>query len=150
MPSSSSLDISYTTGKIYTGLMNTTGSYGKYGVYYNYYAATAGTISGDNNQSEATQDICPKGWKMPSQDQFNNLASAYNNESAKIIEALRAPFAGYYVEGQSSDNGYIDSFWSTTTRLYNDRYTFGIWNDGFNTSSSDVRGRGHTMRCVLK
>ena len=35
------------------------------GLHYNYAAATAGTIMGDSNTTEATQDICPAGWRLP-------------------------------------------------------------------------------------
>lgn len=57
-----------------------------YAVYYNYFAATAGTISGTSNSTDAVYDICPKGWRIPSHSEQEKLLSTYNisNDSTGV------------------------------------------------------------------
>ena len=44
-----------------------------YGVWYNYSAATAMSISGEDNQGISVHDICPKGWNLPAKDDFSEI-----------------------------------------------------------------------------
>ena len=46
-----------------------------YGAWYNYQAATAGTITGDSNTNAQVYDICPKGWKIPTESQYSSITS---------------------------------------------------------------------------
>ena len=39
-----------------------------YGAHYNYCAASAGTVCSQTKQ-DATSDICPKGWRLPTQNE---------------------------------------------------------------------------------
>ena len=50
---------SYTTASVYCPGSTTTGC------WYNFYATSAGTISGNDNPTNSTYDICPRGWRLP-------------------------------------------------------------------------------------
>lgn len=103
---------SYTTAGIYANDKNSTttnfgsGS-GKIGVYYNYCAASAGTICVSSNSSNASQDICPKNWRLPtggSSGEYNTLYSKYGSSqvgtnSASASYNIAAVLAGFAHDG---------------------------------------------------
>ena len=104
---------SYSRPMIYTGKKGTTvtnGYTGTVGIYYNYCAASAGTYcygngthsdpdSGVTRISQLTDDICPKGWHMPTYEygsraaDLNGMTASYSNR-ANIINAFHAAFTG--------------------------------------------------------
>ena len=44
-----------------------------YGGYYNYCGASAGTVCADSEEN-ALQDICPKNWRLPNDEEMNSVA----------------------------------------------------------------------------
>jgi len=78
---------------------NTTTGYGqgssKIGVYYNYCAASAGTYCYAQNAGtgNASYDICPKGWRLPtggSGGEYNTLHNYYNTtQTATEVNSLQ-------------------------------------------------------------
>lgn len=129
------------------------------GVYYNYYVATAGTISGVYNSNEATSSICPKGWKMPSNQEFQNMFSATGavandiwNMSIVQGDPLNYGRGGYWeLSGPTPTDVEVGGVWHTTTP-YDDNYRKDI-----TTSQSTVyqnfagdRRRGYLLRCVTQ
>ena len=59
-----------------------TTSQASYGMLYNYCAITAGTICTASNTTNASYDICPAGWRLPtgtSTGEFQALSAAYSN-----------------------------------------------------------------------
>lgn len=148
-----------TTGKfmLLTGTDST--SLNAYGALYNYYAASAGTISGSTNSSDASYDICPAGWRLPtggSTGEFTQL----KNAKYDTPELLRAPitnggaafaFAGRFYSSSAEELGTGGYYWSSTyggndTYMYYFRLgsTYGyISNDGQRTS-------GRSIRCIVK
>lgn len=113
------------------------------GVWYNYVAATAGTITGSsNNFTEATQDICPKGWRLPSHAENQGVVSAIGT-STSIFNPVTG---GYYYSNSIRDSGHA-RWWSSTAGAGTNRY-YLRW-DGSNLGTfGDGRNRGFYVRCV--
>ena len=117
------------------------------GVWYNYYAATAGTIFGSSNTTEATYDICPKGWKLPSFAQVDALRAASQRYGATIRSAFYIVAGGYYtINGvNSSTYGY---WWSSTAyNALNRRVMYFSPPDNLNQNYFN-RDNGMSIRCV--
>lgn len=124
------------------------GSNDEQGYYYNYCAATAGEVCA-NIIADATQSICPAGWRLPNYEEHQSLAD-YVKEYDPNLE-----YTGYYEnnEIESSDNssGQGRTYWwsSISTgssglarmlQLY--QYKFSYVSKRFYT--------GNKIRCIKK
>ncbi len=133
----------------------------QYGALYNYYAATAGTITGDSNSTNATYDICPAGWRLPTGGTNSDLSRL--NLYYTTYSSLRAPYtsggaamaqAGWVGGGSSTTNGWLSwsgTLWSST--VYNSSYRYGFYVDykpSVQPTAAVIRNGGHSIRCVLK
>lgn len=128
------------------------------GVWYNYYATTAGTISTDNNITDATEDICPSGWHLPSGPNtiegtdinklVGNTTSGWQNPTSGLT-AFGAVAGGYYFNGLVNDAEY-GRWWSATTRASITRFNLRYDNDNgqFNGDGNNNRSSGNVVRCV--
>ena len=110
-----------------------------YGVWYNYVAASAGTITTDNNSTNATSDICPSGWRLPTNSEFSGITSSSS--------AFSPVYGGYYDSGTlslASDEG---DWWSSTAADATRRYVLYYYDGGLDTG---INGRyyGVYVRCV--
>ena len=115
------------------------------GVWYNYFAATAGTISGDSNENEATSDICPKNWHLPSYDTEHSPGSI-----GSVIgqTAAFSPSTGGYYGGGSLDgtsNGY---WWSSAAGDATGRRFIGFGGSNLYSGSGLRRYSGYFIRCT--
>ncbi|MBR3386193.1 hypothetical protein IKG68_01305, partial [Candidatus Saccharibacteria bacterium] len=128
------------------------------GAWYNYAAASAGTITTDNNQTVASSSICPAGWHLPT-GPFNTSGTdgytIFQNTSYgtwlaanATLTAFNAFPGGYYDNG--SFNGPEHGYWWSAT-AYN---ATGRYNLGYNSSNtqflsgSSRRHSGFFVRCV--
>ena len=141
----------------------TTTSYGegsgKIGVYYNYCAASAGNYCFGNGTStgspsgNATEDICPKGWRMPtsgSSGEYRALYTAYSSDATSFLNALSTPLSGNFSGGSAHDQDAYGYFWSSTR--YNSNAS-GMYQLLFNSSSvypsnAVSRVMGLSVRCL--
>ena len=128
-----------------------------YGTFYNYYAASAGTISGTSNSNNASYDICPAGWRLPtggSSGEFQALYAEYNSNALMraSIENSGAAFAlaGYFYNAAPAGQGSDGLYWSSTR--YNDTNMYGLrlGTSNVTPASSSRRYNGYAIRCVLK
>ena len=129
-----------------------------YGTLYNYYAASAGTISGSSNSNNASYDICPAGWRLPtggSSGEFQTLYSYYNSAALMraSIENSGASFAlaGLFGTAAPAYQGSRGYYWSSTRS--NDSYMCNLYLNTSNVnpaSGSLYRNYGLAIRCVLK
>lgn len=126
-----------------------------YGIHYNYYAATAGTISGSSN--EATQDICPKGWKLPSQTEAQALLDAYgvtdSNAGSTIMQSTPLNFVYSRIisyDSTSLGTGVSGAWWTSTAEDSTSRYRIYITNTNAYVTKSQNRRMGLSVRCVAK
>ncbi len=115
-------------------------------VWYNYAATSAGTITGDPNTTNATQDICPKGWKLPPFS--GGTGSIYSIASSLYKDAFSPVYGGYYVGGSLRNASTYGYWWSATTFTNTNRYLLGYYSGSLNTSSSNNRYVGLYVRCV--
>ncbi len=121
------------------------------GVWYNYASASAKSITGSNNTTVATEDICPANWSLPSCDTDDTVGSINSLSSTSATSVLKfSPVTGgYYSNGLLNDTGY-GYWWSTTSYLELDR--FGLRSNGSNLSVyggyNVFRYYGFYIRCV--
>jgi len=112
--------------------------------YYSYAAATAGTNPSSGN---ATSDICPKGWRLPTQAEYNTLASTYTTGATLTAAPFNGVYAGYYSRGSFVYGGSSGIYWSSTA--YNASRAYNLY---FDSSYADVnvgnKYLGLSIRCV--
>ena len=130
------------------------------GTYYNYVAATAGTIKGVQNNTDATQDVCPAGWKIPTKSEA--VGSVFNN-STTYVSAFNATagVGGGYVGGALSGTG-RDVWWTSNKYTqqsssvdYNflrNILTYNYLDAGTLQAEGGWHGRsaGYHLRCIKK
>ena len=132
---------------------------GKIGVYYNYCAASAGSYCYGNGTSQgtssgnATEDLCPAGWRMPSGDlagEYQALYTAYNSDAGIFKNALSTLLSGRFYDGSVNHQGFIGEFWSST-RISN-YYMYGLYVTSSRVEPTDniSRDYGRSMRCLLQ
>ena len=128
-----------------------------YGTLYNYYAASAGTISGSSNSNNASYDICPAGWRLPtggSSGEFQALYAKYNSNALMraSIENSGAAFAiaGYFYSAAPASQGSDGGYWSSTRRDDTSMYDLRLNTSNVNPADYSSRRRGYAIRCVLK
>lgn len=130
------------------------------GAYYSFVAATAGT--GTGSSGNASGNICPKGWRLPTggaSGEFAALAKAYggtgSNSDADIkygssfSNAYKAALVGYYDGGSRGSFGSVGYWWSST--LGSSTYGYGLtMNTGYGYPLNYYGKRlGFPVRCVF-
>ena len=149
-----------------TDATSTAGGY-KIGGYYNYCAASAGSYCYGNGTSagtssgNATESICPAGWRMPGGSSTVNLTATpptgeyqnlYNNSSyntyANYRSALHLPLSGYFRNGSPSNQGSSGDWWSSTR--YANYYMYLLYANTSTISPALYGDRygGYSLRCV--
>ena len=114
------------------------------GNYYQWSAATAGYTG----TSQSTKSICPKGWTLPSQSQFQQLInsglSGPNFMSAPyyLLRGGRLGISSLYGAGSY---GY---YWSSTPSGSGHAYTLYFLSGGVLANNGEARYRGLPVRCV--
>ena len=124
--------------------LNNNGGYNatQVGQWYNYYGATAGTISGSSNSTEASQDICPKNWHLPtggSSSQQSGITS-YKN----VFSTVRG---GDYYNGSLYNASSRGLWWSSTAYGTTKRYVLRFNGSNLDTYN-DNRYSGLYVRCI--
>ena len=133
-----------------------TGS-GKVGVYYNYCAASAGSYCYGNGASagtssgDATEDLCPYGWRMPTMDEYEDLYTAYSSNATNFRNALSTPLSGdsSYSGQDSNQIGTMGLFWSRTRFANNIMGIMDVTASSVTTNADGMRSEGLSMRCLL-
>ena len=166
----------FSDGEVYASLFHDPYSDSSYGAMYNYYAASAGTIRGTSNWSNAVYDICPAGWRLPTLEEFRTLYANYMDSDSsanggrqlhKSIVTGGAAFARRCANTEFHDQGHclspsgeiggVGAYWSSTAlNIINE--TSGMVMGTLFMGNSDDRvefshhGRGYlqVLRCTLK
>ena len=130
---------SLTSGDSYTVARSAINSNTSYGGYYNYCAASAGTVCSSSSAQDADQDICPKGWSLPTYDGMNGITS-YSSAFSPVL-------SGVYYSGSLYGTGFEGNWWSATA--YSSISQYRLF---YNGSSLDTNGSGknygYSVRCV--
>ncbi|MBP5512287.1 fibrobacter succinogenes major paralogous domain-containing protein [Candidatus Saccharibacteria bacterium] len=134
-----------------------------YGVYYNYVATSAGTITTMNNGNTLSESICPKGWTIPSHDDWLALFNVYSitNDLAGSTILRATPINMVYSGLYSNDTdegglgvlsqGEAGLYWSTQTS-----YTLGRRESTYISDTSATiyhalyRYNGVAIRCIRR
>ena len=130
-----------------------------YGTLYNYCAASAGTIcSAENsNNNDATSDICPAGWRLPTESTTDEFQVLYNltdyNTATKMRTSIAnggAAFAlaGYFARSTPASQGSSGYYWSSTRCHGSYMYTLGLNTSSVSTASYGLRYGGYAVRCI--
>ena len=155
----------------------TTTSYGagsgKIGVYYNYCAASAGSYCYGNGTSagtssgNATEDLCPAGWRMPGggstinltanppTGEFKNLYNYYNTtqtatDTNSLQYNLSLPLSGYFSSGSAYSQGSYGRWWSSTRNNNSYMYYLNVNASSVNPAYYGSREYGYSLRCIAQ
>ncbi|MBQ9029685.1 InlB B-repeat-containing protein [Candidatus Saccharibacteria bacterium] len=142
-----------------------------YGGYYNFTAATAGTGNGYNQgTTSGTYSICPKGWTLPTKDNFVSLDKAFgysgenrtggtaqwNASYANTNYSAGYPgmaLAGrYYSDYPNLYSGQSAAYWSSTTASTTHAYylDFGTGSTYLYPQNQVSKFLGASVRCIVK
>ena len=166
LPASTSSNFySYTEKRINSSYNNTVppisfgpGS-GKIGTYYNYCAASAGTYcyAANAGTGDASYDVCPKGWRMPtgsSQGEVDNLYSSYLSIQEVVQKALSITYSDGYSSTGTTPIANMTTFHYLTSTFYNKNIMYVLEGNtaSIPVSTAGARDRqvGLNIRCVLK
>ncbi len=147
LPTSSTSGFSSdSTAYVYNSNSTTCGNQPCYS-YYSYVAATAGTNPSSGN---ATSDICPKGWRLPTQAEYNTLIGTYATGAALAASPFYGIYASYYYNNRfySAGRGW---YWSSTA--YNTSNAYYLNFDSLVSADNTYYGYkrfGYPIRCVAK
>ena len=128
-------DNSYTRGEIHDS-GNTTKGY-----WYNYCAASAGTNCSSSNSSNTTYDICPKGWRLPTYNEFSGITGT------SYISAFSPVTGGYYNNGSLYDISTYGFWWSSAAYYGSNQYGLYYRNGSLGTGNSN-KYNGFYVRCI--
>ncbi|MBQ9020222.1 hypothetical protein IJ096_02785 [Candidatus Saccharibacteria bacterium] len=148
----------------------------KYGNLYNWYAATATTGTASLTDTDASDSVCPKGWKLPtSQANASASSSAPDKSYGKLLYSTigfssayasgstggpyvqkmqQAPlwfsFPGYYLS-RLGTQGTLGIYWSRkASTSSNGALDLDFNKDGsLNPQGSSVKNGGFSVRCVF-
>ena len=150
---------SYTSAELVpvTGTDSTSNT--PYGTLYNYCATSAGTIcsASNANNDDATNDLCPAVWRLPTGNTTGEFQALYNLTDYNTNAKMRAPIAsggaafalaGAFSSSTPANQGSGGYYWSSTR--YNNSAMYSPY---LNTSSVDLvgykfRGSGAATRCI--
>ena len=116
----------------------------EYGGYYNYCAASAGSVC-EQTKMDATQSICPKGWKLPtggSDSQQSGIAGT------SYVDAFSPVYSGYYRDGSLYSPGSSGYWWSATAHNSFNQYYLYYNGSSLDTSGDYNRNNGYSVRCI--
>lgn len=139
----------------------------KYGRLYTWSTAmdsaalfsTSGKDCGYDRTCSATypvRGICPKGWHLPTSDEFDTLKVAIGGRS-KVGTNLKAT-SGWKNDGNGTDaygfsalpvgEGSSAFFWSATERSEKDVFQMGLTSDDREVAINEVKSASLSVRCV--
>ena len=148
-----------------------TGISGRIGMYYNYCAISAGSYCYGNGTSDTgsptsdpdpnslqdiKEDICPKGWRLPTGggngeylSLYNQYASASPNQETAFQSAFHIILSGSFISGHSSSQGGVNKL--PTSTWASDSNVVLLWSDNRYDSMNyaENRSNGHSVRCIF-
>ena len=130
---------SLTSGNSYTDARSLISGNTSYGGYYNYCAASAGTVCNDTTEQDATQDICPKGWRLPTYNEQSGITS--------YTSAFSPVYSGRYLDGSLYNTGSLGYWWSATAGSSSSQYILNR-NSGSWSTYDILKYNGFSVRCI--
>ena len=111
----------------------------EYGGYYNFCAASAGTVCSDTAVQNATQDICPKGWRLPTNSEQSGITG--------YVSAFSPVYSGRYYNGSLLNTGSVGDWWSATAFSSTYQYNLYYYSGSLYTNYGD-KSYGFSVRCI--
>ena len=124
----------------YTDPQVTINSNTSYGGYYNFCAASAGTNCQTSSTVNTTYDICPKGWRLPTNSEMSGIAS-YSSAFSPVL-------SGYYYNGTLSGTGSYGYWWSATAYSSYIQYSLVYTGSSLDTNYGYYKNFGFSVRCI--
>lgn len=149
------------------GVSNTGDPWQKFGNLYNWTAATLGSgTKATANGQNATDSICPRGWKLPGSTgdgSFSNLFGTYglptgladgvgpkSNQLANFpLNFLRTGYY-YYSDGKVASRTANGHWWSATAASTIHATQLRIYDWNLNSHENAYRGYGYALRCIAR
>ncbi len=149
LPASSTSGFSSsTTAYVYNSNSTTCGNNSPCYSYYSWRAATAGYNS-TSSSTPVNYDICPSGWRLPTQAELTTLKNSYSTGAALTGSPFLGVYAGIYYNSQFYDGGSYGYYWSSTAG--NSYYAYRLY---FDSSDAGVgvnyKVGGYSVRCVAQ
>ena len=123
---------------------------------YSYYSWNA-AIAGDNPSSGvASNDICSKGWRLPTKTDDDALIGFYNTNTSMVAPPFSGVYAGYYYNSNTLlYGGSYGSYWSSTAMDSAGAYDMHFYNEDISGVSRVgtawySKRNGASVRCVKK
>ncbi len=133
----------------------TTAGHEQFGGYYSWHTATAGTGTAALTSGDATNSICSKGWRLPTNDEYTALINAYGGRvaaTAKVLLAEPIPhftLGGLMIGNGLSSPGVWGMYWTSTAMNANVAYTFEVGASSIEPSQGDdYKRQGYNIRCI--
>ena len=134
------------------------------GIYYNFCAATVGTycynlnsgVNLPNTDIDATSDLCPVNWRLPTSNEFSNIQQLHQSASdptgeESLVYNLSITLSGYFSSNIYGQNSYVD-LWSSTFANGHAMYSWNFRSNGdayITYAEDDSRAYGKVIRCLL-
>lgn len=135
LPADSTSGYSHTVGKVHYSGDTTTG------VWYNFCAASAGTVCQGTSAQDADYDICPKGWRLPTNSEFSTITGT------SYISAFSPVTGGRYAYGSLDWTG-RGWWWSSIANdTISGQYVLDYLDSSLRTSFSN-RNVEIYVRCI--
>ncbi len=139
---------------------------GKVGNYYNYCAASAGSYcySSTNPSIDATEDLCPIGWRMPTggnNGEYKALCTIINGSTCSngtsidsystnsIHYRLSLSLSGQNSEAYGADQNNTGYLWASTRYNNNIEMDAAVFSGLSFSQGWELRQYGYAMRCLL-
>ena len=116
---------------------------------YSYYSWNAAIAGDDPSSGTASNDICPKGWRLPTRAELTTLKNSYNTSAKLVAAPFLGVYAGYYNYSSLNDGGSYGDYWSSTAYNASNAYNLYFGSSGANVDYSYKR-YGYSVRCVAK
>ena len=132
---------SLTSGNSVTEARSAINSNTSYGGYYNYCAASAGTVCSDTAAQDTTQDVCPKGWRLPTNSEQSGITG--------YVSAFSPVLSGFYNNGLLYNTGSSGNWWSATASDSSSQYNLSYVGSSLRTSGGfSNKYYGYSVRCI--
>ena len=114
--------------------------------YYSYPAVTAGTNPSSGN---ATSDICPAGWRLPTSAELNVLKGIYSTGATLAASPFLGIYAGHYLNSSYVNGGEAGLYWASTAASNARAYYLYFVKTGASVDSYDKKN-GRSARCLAQ
>ncbi|MBR2841278.1 hypothetical protein IKE80_00610 [Candidatus Saccharibacteria bacterium] len=112
------------------------------GAWYNYCAASAGQVCSNQTQIDATQDICPAGWSLPTHNQHDSI------DGYTYTLSYSSMYGGYYYVSSKLSATSNGIWWSSTANSANYQWNMYYGNSGGLDTGAYPKSQGNYIRCI--